>query len=100
MLDDLNKLKPNSSEILFINEKIKEISLKFNNMNDRKKIVEIPEVVKEIFSNMKKILPKLNENDIKIKDIITKYDYIENISLTKIREKFYEQNGYYISIEK
>lgn len=50
--------------------------------------------------NMKIIEPKLNEIDIKIKNIISNYINIENISINKIRELFYKQNGYYISKTK
>lgn len=50
--------------------------------------------------NMKIIEPKLNEIDIKIKNIISNYINIENISINKIRELFYKQNGYYISKAK
>ena len=49
---------------------------------------------------MKIIEPKLKEIDVKIKNIISNYNDIGNISINKIRELFYKQNGYYISQTK
>lgn len=99
-LDDLNKLKPTPQEISLINKKIEEISDKDCDNYNPDKTIKVQSVIKDIFMNMKLIEPKLNEIDIKIKNIISNYNNIENISINKIRELFYKQNGYYISKTK
>ena len=49
---------------------------------------------------MKIIEPKLKEIDVIIKNIISNYDDIWIISINKITDLFYKQNGYYISKAK
>ena len=99
-LDDLNKLKPNQQEISLLNKKIEELSAVDYDNSNPKQIIEVQSFIKDIFLNMKLLEPKLNEIDMKIKDIISTYENAENISIKKIRELFYKQNGYYISKTK
>ena len=99
-LIDLNKLKPTPKEISLINKKIQDISDEDFDNSNLEKTIEVKSVIRDIFSNMKIIRPKLNEIDVKIKNIISNYNDIENISINKIRELFYKQNGFYISKTK
>ena len=98
--NNLNDLKPTILEISIIIHKIEEILSESANNYDNKKIIENHHIVKEIFSNMRLISHILGDIDLKIQDILIKYNYMENTTLNKIREFFYEQNRYYISRNK
>lgn len=95
----MNSIKPTQSDINFLINLINHINIIENN-NDSNEYIEVPEMIKEIISQMKIIKPSLNEIDNNLESLINKYDENQSFSLRKLKQLYFDEYGVNISHTK
>jgi len=96
-IKNFNILKPNKVDISIIKNIIKDIEEYYN---DNNKFIEVPKIIYELFTIMKKTEPMLNKTDKIIQNLLTKDKGYNAISLRKIKKKLLDDYNINISTTK
>ena len=84
IIEDNNSIKPNFFEYEILSKQL----LKLSDTSNSNNIVYISTELRDILTNTIKVIPKMNEKDLLIKNIIDSYSNTGHISIRKIKEEY------------